>query len=146
MNLGLLLNLPGGRAKTLAALAAIVLAACATPDRDLAAARESWRGASYDEVVAAWGAPATSAKDGAQETHTWVSMDQLARGAGSGVGIGIGVGSGRGVGVGVGVGGAIFGPAGEPVRCDRTLVFREGRVAEETWNGPADYCKRFARR
>lgn len=132
------------RNEILAALAAIILVACATPDRDLAAARESWRGASYDEVVAAWGAPVTSAKDGAQETYTWVSMDHVARGAGPGVGIGIGVGSGRGIGVGVG--GVIFGAGGEQARCDRTLVFREGRVADETWNGPAEYCQRFARR
>jgi len=128
-----------------AALAAVVIAACATPDPDLAAARESWRGASYDDVVRAWGAPARSAKEGAQETHTWLSEDRAPPGSGPSVGIGIGVGSGGRVGVGVG-GGVIFGPGGEPARCDRTLVFRDGRVADENWTGAGDYCKRFARR
>ena len=132
------------RSKSPAALAAIALAACALPDPGLVAARESWRGASYDEVVAAWGPPARSVKASGQETHTWVSEDRMPRG-GTGVFGGVGVGSGGRVGVGIGVGGAIFGGSGEPVRCERALVFREGRVAAEDWNGEPEFCKRFRR-
>jgi hypothetical protein len=85
-------------------------------------------------------------KASGQENHTWVTEDRLPRG-GSGVFGGVGVGSGgRGVGVGVGVGGAIFGASGEPVHCERTLVFREGRAVEEDWSGEPEFCKRFARR
>jgi len=39
------------------AVALTFLAACATTEK----ARESWLGASYDEVVRAWGPPARSA-------------------------------------------------------------------------------------
>jgi hypothetical protein len=81
-----------------------------------------------------------------QENHTWVTEDRIQRG-GSGVGVGVGMGGGRrGVGVGVGVGGVIFGASGDPVRCERTLVFRDGRVAEEDWSGEPEFCKRFVRR
>ena len=61
--------------------------------------------------------------------------------------MGVGRGSGGGS-VGVGVGGVIFGPGTStsgPVRCDRTLVFREGRVADENWAGDPEFCSRFAR-
>jgi len=112
------------------ALAAIALAACASLDADLRAARESWRGASYDEVVAAWGQPARSARD----SHTWLSEDRPPeRGA---------------VSPGAGAGGAIFGAGspGAPVRCDRTLMFRDGRAVDENWTGDPGFCKRFARR
>jgi len=34
---------------------------------------------------------------------------------------------------------------GEPVRCERTLIFRAGRVDEQNWQGPAGYCRSFAR-
>jgi len=34
---------------------------------------------------------------------------------------------------------------GEPVRCERTLVFKDGRVDEQTWQGPAEYCRTFGR-
>jgi hypothetical protein len=57
----------------------------------------------------------------------------------------VGSGRGGGGGVGVGIGGVIFNPSGSAVRCDRTLVFREGRVVEQDWNGEPDFCKRFAR-
>ena len=126
----------------------MALAACATPDPEFTAARESWRGATYDEVLRLWGPPTRTVKASGQENHTWVSEERVQRGAsGSGVYGGVGVGSGRrgGVGVGVGVGGVIFNPSGESVRCDRTLVFREGRVVEEDWSGEPEFCKRFAR-
>lgn len=93
--------------------------------------------------MAAWGPPARSVKASGQENHTWVTEDRLPRG-GTGVFGGVGVGSGH---RGVGVGGVIFGgPSGEPVRCDRTLVFRDARVVEEDWTGEPEFCKRFARR
>ena len=47
------------RARSLAALAAIAVAACASRfERDVETARESWSGAPYDEVVARWGVAA----------------------------------------------------------------------------------------
>jgi len=98
-------------------------------DGELAAARESWRGATYAEAVAAWGAPARSAKSGSRESHTWTTEDRVARSSG---------GAG-------GAGGVIFG-ADVGGRCDRTLVFRAGRVVDQNWAGDAALCKRFARR
>jgi hypothetical protein len=57
----------------LAALAASGLAACAAMDSELAAARESWHGAAYEEVVVAWGPPARNARD----SYTWLSEDRV---------------------------------------------------------------------
>jgi len=117
-------------AKTLAAAAlAAAAAGCATGDPDLAAVRDSWQGARYDDVVRAWGAPSRSSRraDG-RESHTWMSED-------AGV-----IGSSGGAG---GAGGIVFGPPGDPVRCDRTLVFSAGQVVEQKWLGPAAYCNRF---
>jgi hypothetical protein len=108
------------RASWLLALAAV--AACASTDGDLAAARDSWRGATYDQVLMAWGTPSQSSVD----SHTWLSDDSAPRTPGS---------SG-------GVGGMIFAAA----RCDRTLAFRDGRVVDGRWNGDAEFCKRYARR
>jgi hypothetical protein len=31
------------------------------------------------------------------------------------------------------------------IRCDRTLVFRNGRVAEQTWQGDPAFCESFRR-
>lgn len=119
-------------------MAAIALAACATLDRDLFATRQSWQGVSYDEVVARWGAPARSE---GKDSHTWVSEGVPWRG-GPSVGVGVFGGGSSGVGIG-----ASF-PIGQPEplsRCERTLVFRDGRVAEQAWLGPADYCTGFRR-
>ena len=102
------------------ALAASVIAACASTD-EFAATRESWRGATYDQVVMAWGTPSQSSVD----SHTWLSDDSAPRVQGSG-----------------GVGGMIYAAA----RCDRTLAFRDGRVVDERWAGDPEYCKRFVRR
>ncbi|HYI86102.1 MAG TPA: hypothetical protein VEX61_03315 [Burkholderiales bacterium] len=109
------------RASWVLALAALI-AACASTDGDLAAARDSWRGATYDQVLMAWGTPSQSSVD----SHTWLSDDSAPRTPGS---------SG-------GVGGMIFAAA----RCDRTLAFRDGRVVDGRWNGDAEFCKRYARR
>src|SRR5882672_434019 len=112
-----------------AAALAAATAGCATAEPDLAAARNSWQGARYDDVVRAWGAPARSSRlaDG-RESHTWMSED---------------VGVTRGSGGAGGAGGIVFGEAGDPVRCDRTLVFSTGQVVEQKWLGPAAYCNRF---
>lgn len=133
------------------AAAALVaaLAACAGMDPQYRAARESWRGASFEQVLAAWGPPNRSLKSGSQEVHTWVAEDRVPRGGGSGVYGGVGVGRGGGhTGVGVGVGGVIFGggPGEVTVRCERALIFRDARVIDEDWSGDAEFCKRFARR
>jgi hypothetical protein len=101
-------------------VAASGIAACAV-DNELTAARDSWRGATYEQVVAAWGPPAQSAKD----SHTWRSDDMP-----------------QGQSAGGGAGGMIFAAA----RCDRTLAFRDGRVVDERWSGDPEYCKRFERR
>ncbi len=117
------------RSGTKIVAAAALAAGCATADPDLAAARDSWQGARYDDVVRAWGAPARSSRlaDG-RESHTWMSED---------------VGVIRGSGGAGGVGGILFGEAGDPARCDRTLVFSAGQVVEQKWLGPAAYCNRF---
>jgi hypothetical protein len=116
------------RTRFLAALAASGIAACAAMDSELTAARESWRGATYEEVVAVWGAPARSVKSGSRDNHTWTTEDRVARSGGSG-----------------GAGGVVFAADGGK-RCDRTLVFSQGRVVNENWAGDPGLCKRFARR
>jgi hypothetical protein len=56
--------------------------------------------------------------------------------------IGIFGGSG-GVGFGTGV---TMGPGyGELQRCERTLFFQDGRVVDQAWQGPGDYCASFRR-
>lgn len=102
--------------------ALLAIAACASTDGELAAARESWRGATYDQVLMAWGTPSHSAKD----SHTWLSDDAVPRAQSSGGG----------------AGGMIF-PA---ARCDRTLAFRDGRVVDGRWSGDPAFCQRYARR
>ena len=124
-------------------LIVLFLAGCASPGGEFAGAKDSWDGASYDEVVLRWGTPARSTKltDGSN-VYTWISESVGTRGRVS-PSIGIGIGSGGAVGIGTGV---MFGSAGgEPVRCERTLIFREGRVADQTWQGPREYCNTFHR-
>jgi len=123
-------------------LIVLLLAACAAPGEGVGP-DTGWNGASYDDVVRAWGTPARSTKlsDGSS-VYTWVSEGVGTRGRVS-PSVGIGISSGGGVGMGTGV---IFGSSGgEPVRCERTLIFREGRVAEQNWQGPAEYCSSFRR-
>jgi hypothetical protein len=126
-----------------------MLAACATVTTEKA--KESWSGATYDDLVRVWGAPSRSGKlsDGA-DVHTWVSDAGPTYRGGSSVGFGIGgFGGGRGGGsVGVGVGASM--PIGQPTpappaRCERTLTFRDGRVVEQSWIGPDEVCAEFAR-
>jgi hypothetical protein len=121
---------PSTRAPTrnsfLAVLAAAGIAACAV-DNELSAARDSWRGATYEQVVAAWGPPAQSAG----ESHTWRSEDRP---------------SAPMQRSGEGAGSVLFSAEGTAARCDRTLAFSGGRVREATWSGDSAFCKRFVRR
>ncbi len=116
-----------------------LLAGCATT-ADVESARASWQAASYEEVVAAWGQPASQAilADGLQ-SYTWISQ-----GAGHGPSLGVFGGSGGG-GVGIslplpGMGGTASG------HCQRTLGFRDGRVVDQIWQGSAQACSAFGRR
>ena len=127
----------------IAALIVVVLAGCVAPGGELADTRGSWDGATYDEVVLRWGTPVRSTKltDG-RDVYTWVSESVGSRGSVH-PSIGISGGSGGGIGIGTGI---MFGSGGgEPVRCERTLIFRAGRVDEQNWQGPAGYCRSFAR-
>ena len=124
-----------------ATLVVVLLAGCAAPG-GLTDATDSWDGATYDEVVLRWGTAVRSTRlnDG-RDVYTWVSESAGTR-ARAQPSVGIGIGSG-GVGIGTGV---MFGASGgEPQRCERTLIFKAGRVDEQTWQGPADYCKTFRR-
>src|SRR5918995_1342709 len=56
------------RSKACLALVA-TLAACASSNPEPVGASESWRGATYDQVLIAWGAPSQTAAD----SHTWLS-------------------------------------------------------------------------
>ena len=127
----------------IATLMVVLLAGCAAPGAELTEARDSWDGATYDEVVLRWGTPARSTKlsDG-RDVYTWVSESVGSRGSVH-PSIGISAGSGGGIGIGTGI---MFGSGGgEPVRCERTLIFKAGRVDEQTWEGPAGYCRSFGR-
>jgi hypothetical protein len=125
---------------SIAAVAALLVGCASTSDTDVPAATETWKGTSYDDVVARWGVPARSTKlaDG-RDAYTWVSETFVSRPAFF-PSIGVFGGSGHS-GVGVGVGGASGG--GELQRCERTLIFQKGRVVDQTWTGPPDYCASF---
>jgi len=107
-------------------MAAAGIAGCAV-DNELSAARDAWRGATYEQVVAAWGPPAQSAKD----SHTWSTEDRP---------------SAPMQRSGEGAGSVLFSAERTGAKCDRTLAFREGRVREATWSGDPAFCKRFAQR
>ena len=120
----------------------VLISGCATPGATVDEARNSWQGATYDEVVLRWGTPVRSAKmnDG-RDAYTWVT-DKMASRGGVSPSVGIGVGSG-GVGIGTGM---IFGTGGsELVRCEHTLIFKGGYVDEQNWQGPAEFCGTFRR-
>jgi len=128
----------------IATLMVVVLVGCAAPGGELTEATGSWDGATYDEVVLRWGTPARSTKlsDG-RDVYTWASDSVGSRGSSS---VGFGIGGGRGGGVGIGTGIMFGSGGGEPVaRCERSLIFSAGRVDEQTWQGPAQYCRTFGR-
>jgi hypothetical protein len=128
------------------AVLSALLVACATTEK----AKESWVGASYDEVVRAWGAPLRSAKlaDGS-DVHTWVAEGGPTYQSGPTVGFGIGsfgMGGGRGTSVGVGASVPIGqGSVAPPARCERSLTFRDNRLVEQTWLGADEVCSGFGR-
>ena len=127
--------------RKLAAVAlAALLAACATTE-DVRKAQASWQGATYEDVLRVWGAPARSTKtaDG-RDWHTWVSEGAPPPPPSVGFGIG-GVSVGRGSGVGVGVGmGMPIGTPPPPERCERTLVFADDKLVDQQWSGPPTLC------
>lgn len=119
-----------------------LLAGCATLGHDVEGAKKSWYGARYEDVVSRWGTPvrSTTFSDG-RYVYTWDS-EGSASGGTIYPSIGVFGGSG-GVGVGTGV---TFGSGGyERARCERTLIFRDGRVMEQTWQGQAAFCSTFRR-
>jgi len=119
---------------------AVVLTACATAE-DMQHARDSWNGASYEEVLKAWGAPMRSTKtEDGRDWHTWTTYGGQSPGSSVGFGVGrstFGGGGIRGVGVGVGV---PVGTPPAPEQCERTLVFSGGKVVEQHWSGPPSLC------
>lgn len=119
------------------------LAACASLHNDVAPVRDAWLGASYEEVVARWGSPArsTTFNDG-RFVFTWHSQGAVPRTA---VWPAIGVSAGSGSGFGIGVGVSAGASRDVAVVCERTLIFQGGRVIEQTWHGPTDFCSTFRR-
>lgn len=124
-------------------LASCLLGGCALFQNDMVPVRDAWLGASYDEVVARWGTPvrSTSFHDGRQ-VYTWHSEGTTSR---TSIWPSISIGGGSGIGVGVGVGVGVGGSRDVPVQCERTLIFKDGRVVEQTWQGAADFCQTFRR-
>ena len=123
--------------------AALHVAGCASLPSEMAPVRDAWLGATYEEVVARWGTPvrSTSFNDG-RFVYTWRSEGTAPR---SSVWPSIGISGGSGIGIGVGVGVAAGASHDVPVNCERTLIFKDGRVVEQTWHGPADFCSTFRR-
>jgi hypothetical protein len=125
----------------------VLVVGCATTEK----AKQTWVGATYDEVLRTWGPPQRSGKlaDGT-DIHTWVAEGGPTYRSGPTVGFGIGGfgvgGGGRSTGVGVGASVPIGeGSASPPSRCERTLSFRDGRLVDQSWLGPDEICSGFGR-
>jgi len=134
--------------RTLAAVTlALALGACASATvEDVNKARDSWQGASYEDVLRVWGAPArsTTTADG-RYWYTWVTESYAQPSSSVGIGVGgVRIGGGGATGVGVGVGMPVGSPE-PPARCERTLVFDQGRVVDQSWVGPPSMCADFKR-
>ena len=126
------------------ALAAL-LAACATA-HDVDVAKNSWMGATYEDVLRVWGAPvaSTQTNDG-RYWYTWIT--QGAPQPSSSVGFSLGgmrIGGGGATGVGVGTSMPIGSPP-PPESCQRTLIFENGVVVDQSWQGPPSMCADFKR-
>jgi hypothetical protein len=135
-------SIKGSNMRRIALVMLAIASGCASLEQDLGDAKASWQGAGYDEVVLRWGSPVRSTKlSEGRDAYTWVSEGTVSHGA-LWPSIGIFGGSG-GVGIGTGV---TMGPGGgELARCERTMVFKDGRVVEQTWQGSAEYCSTFRR-
>ncbi len=134
--------------RTLAAVTlALALGACASATvEDVNKARDSWQGATYEDVLRAWGAPArsTTTADG-RYWYTWVTESSVQPSSSVGIGIGgMRIGGGGSTGVGVGMSTPVGSPD-PPARCERTLVFDKGRVVDQSWVGPPSMCADFKR-
>ena len=134
--------------RTLAAVTlALALGACASATvEDVNKARDSWQGASYEDVLRVWGAPArsTTTADG-RYWYTWVTESSVQPSSSVGIGIGgMRIGGGGSTGVGVGMSTPVGSPE-PPPRCERTLVFDKGRVVDQSWVGPPSMCAEFKR-
>src|SRR5258706_14463348 len=125
----------------IATLMVALLAGCAALGGGIGEATGSWDGATYDEVVLRWGAPARSTKltDG-RDVYTWVSESAGSRGSSA---VGFGIGSGGG-GISIRTRGMVRFRGREAVRCERTADFQNRRVAEPNWRGPARRCRACA--
>jgi len=126
-------------------VALALLSACATT-KDVDEAKDSWQGAAYEDVLRAWGAPARSAvtADG-RYWYTWETVGYPQPGPSVGFGVGgMRVGGGGGVGVGVGTSVPV-GSGSPPDRCERTLIFENARVVDQSWVGPPSMCADFKR-
>src|SRR5689334_6612635 len=128
------------------ALAAL-LAACATA-QDVENAKSSWLGATYEDVLRVWGAPAASTQtnDG-RYWYTWITQGspQPASSVGFSIG-GFGIGGGGRTATGVGVGTSVpVGTPPPPESCQRTLIFKDGVVVDQAWQGPPSLCADFKR-
>src|SRR2546422_742407 len=101
----------------------------------------------HAEELHAAGAPARSAvtADG-RYWYTWetAAYPQPQSSVGFGLG-GMRIGGGGATGVGVGVGMPVGSPS-PPECCERTLVFDNGRVVDQSWVGPPSMCAEFKRR
>lgn len=119
----------------------VFLTGCATTGT-VEDGRLSWQGAAFESVVGLWGTPnsSTTFPDGRQG-HTWISEGPVSRGSFF-PSIGIFGGSG---GFGFGTGVTLGGGGGQIARCERNLIFMDGRVVEQAWQGPAQYCGNFRR-
>lgn len=124
---------------------AVLLAACATV-QDVENAKSSWMGATYEDVLRAWGAPArsTNTADG-RYWYTWETVSAVQPGSSVGFSIG-GVRLGGGGATGVGVGTSVpVGSPPPPESCQRTLIFQNGVVVDQSWQGPPSMCADFKR-
>ncbi|MBV9189652.1 MAG: hypothetical protein JO292_00655 [Betaproteobacteria bacterium] len=124
---------------------AVFLAACATA-QDVENAKSSWMGASYEDVLRAWGAPArsTNTADG-RYWYTWETVSAVQPGSSVGFSLG-GVRLGGGGATGVGVGTSVpVGSPPPPESCQRTLIFQNGVVVDQSWQGPPSMCADFKR-
>ena len=124
---------------------AAFLAACATA-QDVDRAKDSWMGATYEDVLRAWGAPAASTQtnDG-RYWYTWITQSAVQPSSSVGFSIG-GISFGGHGATGVGVGTSV--PVGQPAppdSCQRTLIFQNGVVVDQSWQGPPSMCADFKR-